>query len=224
MPRFHGDKSPRAALNLWNACKHNAPKQAVAPTSVASDSAENTPDVAPSKATPATKPTRVHETRDLVTWWHWQNTSEKRELRPEEDRTVVRSPFFEVTVRSDTERAPKQQPFPYFSWPRMGRQKWGYSKDDGADDFDRNRCTCTWAHFLYSRDVWVEVTVLSDTDHPNIASELLLRPRNITETQGGYWVPEKSGKNTVKFKIPYSADGLRFSLEFAWETLNGYGL
>eukprot|EP00439_Symbiodinium_sp_Y106_P041677 s3822_g5.t1 len=160
---------------------------------------------------------------ELITWWHEDSITEKRELQPEEDRRVVRSPFFEVSVWTaaepeETDRS--QKPFPYFSWPRMGRQKWGYSKDDGAEDFERNHCTCTWAHFLYSTDVWVEVTLLGDADHPNIAEEILVRPRKMSEqTEGGYWRPEKSGKNAVKIKIPYSAEGLRFSLEFSWETL-----
>ena len=159
---------------------------------------------------------------DLITWWHDQNTSEKRELRPEEDRTVVRSPFFEVSVWSECGEGKdkKQRPFPYFSWPRMGRKKWGYTKDDGADSFDDNGCTCTWAHFLYSTDVWVEVTVLGDVDHQDISKHVIIRPRKIAESaQSGYWSPEASGKNTVRFKIPYSDDGFRFSLEFQWETL-----
>ena len=102
----------------------------------------------------------------------------------------------------------------------MGRNKWGYTKDDGADSFDDNRCTCTWAHFLYSTDVWVEVTVLGDVDHQDISKQVIIRPRKIAESaQSGYWSPEASGKNTVRFKIPYSDDGFRFSLEFQWETL-----
>ncbi|CAE7022031.1 unnamed protein product [Symbiodinium sp. KB8] len=172
-------------------------------------------------ATWKAKASAVGHGRELITWWHEDSTSEKRELQPEEDRRVVRSPFFEVSVwtAADPEGTDRRQkPFPYLSWPRMGRQKWGYSKDDGAEDFDRNHCTCTWAHFLYSTDVWVEVTLLGDADHPNIAEEILVRPRKISEqTEGGYWRPEKSGKNAVKIKIPYSAEGLRFSLEFSWE-------
>ena len=45
---------------------------------------------------------------DLITWWHDQNTQEKKELK--DDRTVVRSPIFEVSVwstRSDSQ--PKQK-------------------------------------------------------------------------------------------------------------------
>ena len=106
----------------------------------------------------------------------------------------------------------------------MGRQKWGYSKEDGAEDFDRNECTCTWAHFLYGSDVWVEVTVLGTVDHPDIASRVVIRPRGVGKPAGsGYWLPEAPSRNTVKFKIPYSPDGLRFSIEFGWEILCLFG-
>ncbi|CAE7153856.1 unnamed protein product [Symbiodinium pilosum] len=153
---------------------------------------------------------------DLITWWHDQNTQEKKELK--DDGTVVRSPIFEVSVWSARSDSQPKKPFPYFSWPRMGRQKWGYSKEDGAEDFDRNECTCTWAHFLYGSDVWVEVTVLGTVDHPDIASRVVIRPRGVGKPAGsGYWLPEAPSRNTVKFKIPYSPDGLRFSIEFGWE-------
>ncbi|CAK9022341.1 unnamed protein product [Durusdinium trenchii] len=152
-----------------------------------------------------------------ITWWHDKHILEKRELKGEdEDKLVVRSPLYDICAWVEGQN--KQRSFVYFSWPRMGRQKWGYSKDDGADWFDQEACTCSWTHCLYSSDIWLEVTIQDDVDHGNFEDQVTIRPRSIVQTApSGYWTIRTAGRNKFQFKIPYSPDGFRFSLEFAWE-------
>lgn len=134
---------------------------------------------------------------------------------------MVRSPYFDV--HAWVEGGKKQKSFTYISWPRMGRQKWGYSKNDGAEDFDEQNCTCTWSHCLYNCDIWLEVTVLDDLDHgldkEDLRDKIKVRPQAIMENaSSGYWQMQCSGANRFRFKVPYCEDGFRFSLEFHWES------
>lgn len=155
---------------------------------------------------------------ELITWWHDNHILEKRELTPEEDRLVVRSPHFDVCAWVAGGTTPKQRSFTYFSWPRMGRQKWGYWKDDGAEKFDENCCTCSWSHCLYSTDIFLEVTIVGDEDYGDLADKVTLRPKSLVETSDGkFWKIENAGKNKFHIQIPYSEQGFRFSLEFDWE-------
>ena len=100
----------------------------------------------------------------------------------------------------------------------MGRQKWGYWKDDGAEKFDENCCTCSWSHCLYSTDIFLEVTILGDKDYGDLADKVTLRPKSLVETSDGkFWKIENAGNNKIHIQIPYSEQGFRFSVEFEWE-------
>ena len=74
---------------------------------------------------------------ELITWWHDNHILEKRELTPEEDRLVVRSPHFDVCAWvAGWNNAKGNARFDvFFMAGRMGLFKSGTNwKDDGAEE------------------------------------------------------------------------------------------
>ena len=93
----------------------------------------------------------------LRTWWHAKY--ELNATTPVADDAVRRSTFYDVKVATVAAPNARFEAFPYMSIPRGGRDKWGYSDDDGAEFADRANLTMSWSSFLYSTDCWVYVTL-----------------------------------------------------------------
>lgn len=95
-------------------------------------------------------------TSELTTWWH--NSYELNSESPVADNAVRRSVFYDVKIA--TVNAPNSlfDSFVYMSIPRAGREKFGYSSDDGAEfAADEANLTMSWSSFLYNTDCWVYI-------------------------------------------------------------------
>jgi len=155
---------------------------------------------------------QVANTSSLQTWWH-DNYDLNSSSLPADDK-VRRSTFYDVRV-STASSSTQYDSFTYMSIPRGGKAKWEYSSEDGAEFSAEAKLSMSWSSFLYSEDAWVYV---SETDGKTISSvnDVKIRPSALN------LVKELVDSKTVRIKVPYSAKGYRFSVEFNNQLYTAY--
>lgn len=141
----------------------------------------------------------------LRTWWH--STHEVNANTPVADNAVRRSTLYDTQVATVASPDVKFDSFPYMSIPRGGRDKWGYSDEDGAEFADLANLTMSWTSFLYSTDCWVYITLRNGATIGS-AGDVTIRPAALNLGK------EMVDSRTVRVRVPYSANGYRFSVEF----------
>ena len=145
----------------------------------------------------------------LRTWWHSANEFNDKTMV--QDLNVRRSGkyFFHVSESSDaTSYKDIYDSFGYLTIPRGGKQKWGYSSPDGAELVSSYALSMTWTQFEYSKDVYVYVTVSDPAVFPSVLStDVTIRPTHLKMD-----VEPVDGK-TFRVRVPYSSDGVKFSIE-----------
>lgn len=148
----------------------------------------------------------------LQTWWH--SNYELNDSSLVADNKVRRSTHYDVKVSTASDPA-RYDSFAYMSIPRSGKSKWGYSDEDGAEFAADAKLTMSWSSFLYGEDVWVYV---SETDGKTISSanDVIIRPSSLNFSK------ELVDSKTVRIKVPYSANGYRFSVEFNNQLYTAY--
>ncbi len=148
----------------------------------------------------------------LQTWWHASN--ELNASSPVADNAVRRSTYYDVKVATSAQPAVKYDSFPYMSIPRGGRDKWGYTDQDGAEFADSANLSMSWTSFLYSTDTWVEVSLRSGTI--SSANDVTIRPSALNLTK------QMVNGTTIRVLVPYAATGFRFSVEFNNQLYTAY--
>ena len=153
-----------------------------------------------------------NESFGVYTWWHSNHKLNAK--APVANDAVRRSPFYNVWVATVDHPDLRFDSFVYMSIPRSGRDKWGYSSEDGAEfSADEAHLTMSWSSFLYDRDVWVYVQCTNQIDS---ATNVTIRPSLLK------WKTEWLDNATVRILVPYSDDGFRFSIEFESELYTAY--
>ncbi|XP_055325970.1 dextranase-like [Sitodiplosis mosellana] len=153
-----------------------------------------------------------NELLGVHTWWH--SNHELNARTPVADNAVRRSPFYNIWVATIEKPDVKFDSFVYMSIPRGGRDKWGYSNEDGAEfSADEAHLTMSWSSFLYDTDSWVYV---QNNNHLESATNVTIRPSSLK------WQTEWLDNGTIRILVPYSDDGFRFSIEFESELYTAY--
>jgi hypothetical protein len=153
------------------------------------------------------------DTAQLRTWWHDNhvfNTS-----TPTAPDQVRRSSFYDVKVATAAAPNTRYDSFAYMSIPRSGKGKIGYTKEDGAEFVSEANLTMSWSSFLYSTDVWVDVTLRTGQTISS-ADEVTIRPRSLD------FEKQLVDSSTVRIKVPYDPSGYRFSVEFDPQLFTSY--
>ncbi|SFU36009.1 family 49 glycosyl hydrolase [Pseudoduganella namucuonensis] len=149
----------------------------------------------------------------LHTWWH--DTHELNNSAPVADNAVRRSTVYDVRVATDAAQGAQYDSYAYMSIPRGGRNKWGYSDNDGAEFADSANLTMSWSSFVYGTDVWVHIT-LKDGSSISSANDVKIRPSALN------FQKVMVDSHTIKVKVPYSSKGYRFSVEFDNQLYTAY--
>jgi len=148
----------------------------------------------------------------LTTWTH---TNAVATSAPVAGDQVRRSQFYDASVTPAKGRKTAYPSFVYMSVPRGGKEKIGYTEEDGAEFTSQVGYSMSWSSFEYAADVWVNVTLktgqaITSADQVTIRpTDLGLKKRLINST-------------TVAVKVPYSKDGYRFSVEFDPQQATAY--
>lgn len=150
---------------------------------------------------------------DLHTWWH--DDHEINDSSAVADNKVRRSGLYDVRVARVAAPAALKNAFVYMSIPRSGRSKAGYTHADGAEFADLANLSMSWSSFLYTDDVWVEVD-LKDGASINNLDEIIIRPTSLN------FEKQLVDNNTLRIKVPYRAEGYRFSVEFESQQFTSY--
>ena len=101
------------------------------------------------------------------------------------------------------------------SVPRGGKDKIGYTEEDGAEFTSKADYTMSWSSFEYAADVWVNVT-LKTGQAITSADQVTIRPTDLGLKK------RLVNSSTVAVKVPYSKDGYRFSVEFDPQQVTAY--
>ncbi|MFD6132636.1 family 49 glycosyl hydrolase [Streptomyces diastaticus] len=155
----------------------------------------------------------VADSEQLRTWWHENN--DPKDDGPVADDKVRRSTFYDVKVATEDAPATRYDSFTYMSLPRSGKEKAGYSDEDGAEFASSAGLTMSWSSFQYTSDVWVDVTLRSGQTVSS-ADEVSIRPSSLD------FEKELVDDTTVRVKVPYDAKGYRFSVEFDPQLYTSY--
>lgn len=162
---------------------------------------------------PTTNQPTTADHEDLNTWWH--DNYELNSTGPVEAEAVRRSPYYDVKVASAQAAENRYDSFTYMSIPRSGKEKVGYTKEDGAEFSADHDLSMSWSSFEYDTDVWVDVT-LRTGETIDSADQVTIRPRSLD------FETALVDKATVRIKVPYSEDGYRFSVEFDPQLITAY--
>lgn len=147
------------------------------------------------------------------TWWH--PNEELNESTPVAPQNVRRSTFYNVYVEAVETPGVLNDSFVYMSLPRSGRDKEGYTSDDGAEFSAAAGMTMSWSSFLYDDDAWVYVRLEQGQPLESI-DEVTIRPTKFA------FEKELVDERTVRILVPYAAEGYRFSVEFSSELMTSY--
>ncbi|TCD54417.1 dextranase [Alloscardovia theropitheci] len=153
--------------------------------------------------------------------WNYGSHAVKDAQNTLADDQVRQSPFYSVQVRNDASTDDKTKTpqsfdsFTYLSIPRGGLGKVGYTSDDGAEFAADNGFTMSWSSFVYSHDVWVNVSLDTGAKISSV-DDVTIRPTTLN------FQKKLVNDHTIAIKIPFSADGYRFSVEFAPEQTDVY--
>lgn len=161
---------------------------------------------------PVTQAAQTANLNQLSTWWH--DNYELNANTPVADTNVRRSTTYDVKVYP-VASSTKYDSYVYMTIPRGGREKWGYTHDDGAEFAKLANLTMSWSSFIYNADVWVEVS-LRDGSTISSVNAVTLRPTTLNFTK------ELVDSKTVRFRVPYVAGGQKFSVEFDNQLYTAY--
>jgi hypothetical protein len=155
---------------------------------------------------------QVINNANLQTWWH--ANYELNGTTAVADASVRRSTIYDVKVYpvADTN---KYDSFVYMSIPRSGRDKWGYTSEDGAEFAKSANLSMSWSSFIYASDVWVDITLKNGKTISSI-NDVVVRPVTLNLTK------EMINSSSIRIRVPYSINGYRFSVEFNNELYTAY--
>ena len=146
--------------------------------------------------------------------WNYGSDAIKDSTNALKDNQVRESPFYSVKV-GNASSSKKYDSFTYLSIPRGGLGKVGYTGDDGAEFAANNGFTMSWSSFVYSKDVWVNVSLNTGAKIKS-ADDVTIRPTTLNFDK------KMVDDHTIAVKVPFSQDGYRFSVEFASEQTKVY--
>ena len=149
---------------------------------------------------------------NLQTWWH--ANYERNGTTAVADANVRRSPVYDVKVYPVATKT-KYNSFVYMSIPRGGRDKVGYTSEDGAEFAKAANLSMSWSSFIYATDVWVEVSLKNGKTISSI-NDVVVRPVTLN------FKKEIVNSTSLRIKVPYAAGGYRFSVEFNNELYTAY--
>ena len=153
-------------------------------------------------------------TSDLLTTW-WHDNHEFNTSSPVANDKVRRSSFYDVQVATAATPGTRYDSFTYMSIARSGKGKIGYTKEDGAEFSSSANLTMSWSTFQYATDVWVDVS-LRTGQTVSSADQVKIKPSGLNFTK------QLVDGDTVRIKVPYSAAGYRFSVEFDPQLYTAY--
>lgn len=150
---------------------------------------------------------------NLHTWWH--NSGVFNPNGPTGDNEVRQSSVYDIRVASASQPEKAYDAFTYMSIPRSGKDKIGYTKEDGAEFSSQAGLSMSWSSFEYAKDVWVDVSLktgqtITSTDQVQIRPSTYNFEKRLVDA------------DTVKIKVPYSDAGYRFSVEFEPQLYTAY--
>lgn len=154
------------------------------------------------------------ESTDLETWWH--ANAELNDSTAVADGNVRRSTRYDVSVATRAAPSVLHDSFTYMSLPRSGRNKEGYSDNDGAEFATQERLTMSWSSFLYATDVWVQVDIKQGSALSS-ANDVTIRPTTLN-----FQKEVVNDGRTIRILVPYSTAGYRFSVEPNDEQMTSY--
>lgn len=148
----------------------------------------------------------------LTTWGHDEVDAT---IGPIADDAVRGSEFYSASVSLASAPDTAYRSFVYMNVPRSGEGKRGYDEQDGAEFSSSADLSMSWSSFEYSEDVWVDVT-LTTGQRISSADQVTVRPTSLNLEK------QLVDASTIRVKVPYSAQGLRFSVEFDPQQLTSY--
>ncbi len=156
-------------------------------------------------APPASTPT-------LTTWGHDNAVATTGPVPADKVRA---SEFYEASVATAARPDTAYGSFVYASVPRSGNGKIGYTEQDGAEFSSEAGLTMSWSSFEYGEDVWVNVR-LKTGQQITSADQVTIRPTDLGLEK------QLVDSSTIRVKVPFSPDGLRFSVEFEPQLVTAY--
>lgn len=174
--------------------------------------AASTGDVRAKQASGSSTPV-IADTVDLRTWW--QDNPEANAATPVAADHVRESTFYGVRVASASAPNTRYGSFTYMSIPRSGKDKIGYTDQDGAEFAHDAGLSMSWSTFEYAADTWVDITLKTGQTITS-AAQVTIRPNNL-----GFKKKLVNG-STIRVKVPYSETGYRFSVEFDPQLYTAY--
>ncbi|WP_165496215.1 glucodextranase DOMON-like domain-containing protein [Alloscardovia theropitheci] len=154
--------------------------------------------------------------------WDYGSQATKNDVSEIADDQVRESPHYSVQVRN-TDSFWWHNSFTYLSIPRNGKEKPLYNNSakcqseerelprcfykDGAEFAYENGFNMSWSSFVYSHDVWVKVS-LDTGEKISSANDVTIRPKSLN------FEKKYVNEHTIAVKVPYSAAGYRFSVDF----------
>ena len=177
-------------------------------TAIPAQAAGSAP-VAPKKAAEV----RTVDNGNLHTWWHDNGVFNTE--GPTGDNEVRQSSIYDVQVASANQPEKAYDAFTYMSIPRSGKDKVGYTKEDGAEFSSQAGLSMSWSSFEYAKDVWVDVNLKTGQTITS-ADQVQIRPSSYN------FEKKLVDADTVKIKVPYSDAGYRFSVEFEPQLYTAY--
>ena len=129
-------------------------------------------------AEPKTEPTVAAapaNTDTLTTWTHANAVATSEPIAGDQ---VRRSQFYDASVTPAQGRKTAYESFVYMSVPRGGKDKIGYTEEDGAEFTSKADYTMSWSSFEYAKDVWVNVTLKTGQTITS-ADQVTIRPTDL---------------------------------------------
>mgnify|MGYP003583831252 FL=1 len=160
----------------------------------------------------STAPVTV-DSPELHTWWH--DAADANATGPVAAENVRQSTYYDVRVATAEAPETRYDAFAYMSIPRSGKEKIGYTDQDGAEFAGAADLSMSWSTFEYAADVWVDVTLKTGQEITSV-DQVTIRPTDLGLEK------ELVDAATVRVKVPYSADGYRFSVEFDPQLYTAY--
>jgi hypothetical protein len=158
-------------------------------------------------------PVSTADNGNLHTWWH--NNGVFNTTGPTADNEVRQSSIYDVQVAQDNQPDKAYDAFTYMSIPRSGKDKVGYTKEDGAEFSSQAGLTMSWSSFEYAKDAWVDVSLKTGQTITS-ADQVQIRPSSY------HFEKQLVDADTVRIKVPYTDSGYRFSVEFEPQLYTAY--
>lgn len=170
---------------------------------------------APSGDDAATVQTVASGPADTPTLHTWDHANSVATSAPIADDQVRRSSFYDARVSTASDPSDAHSSFVYMSVPRSGEGKIGYDEQDGAEFSSAAGLTMSWSSFEYAEDVWVDIHLRTGQTISS-ADQVTIRPTDLG------FEKQLVDSSTIRVKVPYDADGYRFSVEFDPQLYTAY--